>query len=109
MKLFVFPVLAVALLSGCAKRPDAIAPAAMPSETYAGLECNQLNESLVTERNTLTTLSAAQNSAANADAVGVFLVGVPVASLTDGDKEGLIAVTKGKIQALESAKLRKGC
>lgn len=81
----------------------------MPSETYAGLECDQLNESLITERNTLATLSSAQNSAANADAIGVFLVGVPVASLTDGDKEGLIAVAKGKIQALETAKLRKGC
>lgn len=109
MRSIVYPVLAIALLSGCAKRPDAIVPVAMPSETYAGFECDQLNKSLITERNTLATLSSAQNSAANADAIGVFLVGVPVASLTDGDKEGLIAVAKGKIQALESAKISKGC
>lgn len=97
------------IAAGCAKRPDAIAPTAMPTETYAGLECKEINDTLITERNKLATLSAAQNSAANADAVGVFLVGIPLASLTDGDKEGLIAVAKGKIQALESAKLRKGC
>ena len=106
--LFLIP-LAAGLVASCAKRPDAIAPTAFPTETYANLECQQLNSTLASEQASLATLSAAQNSAANADAVGVFLVGVPVASLTDGDKEGMIAVAKGKIQALEATKIRKGC
>jgi hypothetical protein len=103
-------ILSVALFMwGCAKRPDAIAPTAFPAETYANLACQDVNTALVNEQNTLATLSASQNSAANADAVGVFLVGVPIASLTDGDKEGMIAISKGKIQALEATKIRKGC
>lgn len=109
MKNILLIVSALAILGGCAKRADAIAPTAFPADTYANLECQEINNALVTEQSTLATLSASQNSAANADAVGVFLVGVPVASLTDGDKEGLIAVSKGKIQALEATKLRKGC
>jgi hypothetical protein len=109
MKNVLLIVSALAVLGGCAKRPDAIAPTAFPAETYANLKCQEINNNLIMEKGTLATLSASQNSAANADAVGVFLVGIPLASLTDGDKEGLIAVTKGKIQALEAAKVRKGC
>lgn len=37
--------------------------------------------------------------AATSDAVGVFFVGVPVGSLTGADKDGQIAVSKGKVQA----------
>ena len=36
------------------------------------------------------------------DAVGVFLIGVPVSSLTGGDVSGHIAASKGKILALEA-------
>lgn len=109
MQIRIFALLAMAVLAGCAKRPDAIVPVNLPVETYANIECQQLQRDLLTERQTLATLSASQNSAANADAVGVFLVGVPVASLTDGDKEGLIAVSKGKIQAMENASLNRKC
>jgi len=109
MKSIVLILSVTTIMWGCAKRPDAIAPTAFPTETYANLACQDVNTALVTEQNTLATLSASQNSAANADAVGVFLVGVPIASLTDGDKEGMIAISKGKIQALEATKIRKGC
>jgi len=40
------------------------------------------------------------------DAVGVFLIGVPVSSLSGSDKEGLIATSKGKVTALETRLLR---
>ncbi len=50
-----------------------------------------------------------QNHAANADAFGVFLVGVPAGSLTGGDKEGDIAVSKGKVEAMGMAMRGKGC
>jgi hypothetical protein len=41
------------------------------------------------------------------DAIGVFLIGVPVSSLSGGDKEGLIAAAKGKELALQNRLL--GC
>jgi len=99
----------LAVVAGCAKRPDSIAPAAIPMEAYAQMECNMLNADLAKERETLTVLSRAQNDAATGDAFGVFVIGVPISSVAGGDKEGLIAVSKGKVQAMESAKLRKGC
>tara|TARA_R110000751_G_scaffold307857_3_gene432890 strand:- start:32202 stop:32447 length:246 start_codon:yes stop_codon:yes gene_type:complete len=81
----------------------------MPSDVYTLMECSKLSDELTREQQNLDTLSRAQNDAATGDALGVFLVGLPLASATGGDKEGLIAVSKGKVQALESAKLRKGC
>lgn len=36
------------------------------------------------------------------DALGVFLLGIPMSSLTGGDKAGDIATSKGKIAALEA-------
>ncbi|MDF1778791.1 MAG: hypothetical protein P1V21_04330 [Rhizobiaceae bacterium] len=103
-------VLSILLMSvGCAKRPDAITPVSMPSDVYTLMGCSKLSDELTREQQNLDTLSRAQNDAATGDALGVFLVGLPLASATGGDKEGLIAVSKGKVQALESAKLRKGC
>ncbi|WP_417426261.1 hypothetical protein [Hoeflea sp.] len=109
MKKILPAILIVVAVSSCAKRPDAIAPTAFPAETYANMECSVIDSNLAAERATLTTLSRAQNDAATGDAFSVFVIGVPLASVAGGDKEGLIAVSKGKVQALESAKIRKGC
>jgi len=109
MRHLILAVSITATLAGCAKRPDAIAPTAIPMEAYTAMECNKLETDLAAERANLTTLSRAQNDAATGDAFSVFMVGVPLASVAGGDKEGLIAVAKGKVQAMESAKLRKGC
>ena len=76
---------------------------------YTNLTCEMIAAELVTEQTSLAALSKAQGEAATADAVGVFLVGVPVGSVTGGDKEGLIAVSKGKIEALQGAARSKGC
>lgn len=96
-------------ISSCAKRPDAISPTAIPLAAYSNLSCSELALELSKEKANLTALSAQQTQAANGDAFGVFLVGVPVSSVTGGDKEGLISVSKGKVQAMESAQLSKGC
>ena len=106
-------ILCVALLAlvltACAKRPDAIAPTAIPMDAYTNMSCDELLTLLATEQANLAALSQQQNNAATGDALGVFLIGVPVSSVGGGDKEGNIAVSKGKIQAIEAAKLRKGC
>ncbi|MBV6651679.1 MAG: hypothetical protein KI789_18305 [Hoeflea sp.] len=109
MKRIVIVMAALAALTGCAKRPNSIAPAAIPMEAYTQLECNKLEADIAAEQANLTALSRAQNDAATGDAFMVFMVGVPLVSAAGGDKEGLIAVSKGKVQAMELAKLQKGC
>jgi hypothetical protein len=101
--------LAGLLVTACAKGPDAIAPANIPLAAYTGSSCSNLSKELVTEKATLEAVESAQRSAATGDAVGVFLLGIPLASATGGDKEGDVAVSKGKVQSIELAMKSKGC
>lgn len=96
-------------LTACAKRPDAIVPVDIPMAAYTGSTCPDLARELVQEQENLAALSKAQNEAATGDAVGVFLIGAPVSSVLGGDKEGQVAVSKGKVQAIQSAMRSKGC
>ncbi len=99
MKRFAF--LALPLLAACAQSPSAIQPVSMAG-AYTGISCTEARQMLTAEQQTLTALSAAQQGAVAGDAIGVFLVGVPMSSLTGGDKAGDIATSKGKILALEA-------
>ena len=108
----VLPVLAGMLagtLAGCAKNPDAIAPISMPVNAYAGLSCEQLVTEHRRSSAALAAVSQQQKQAATGDAVGVFLIGVPVSSLSGGDKEGLVARHKGEIVAIEGAMRARHC
>ncbi|RCS21355.1 hypothetical protein DUT91_24710 [Phyllobacterium salinisoli] len=109
MKSLVLAVSAALLLSSCAKRPDAIVPVDIPMAAYTNRGCQELAQELIKERNNLAALSKQQNQAATGDAVGVFLLGVPASSTFGGDKEGQVAVSKGKVNAIESAAKSKGC
>lgn len=103
-------ILAVLLAAtACAKRPDAIVPVDIPMAAYSNLDCGALAQELVKEQNNLAALSKQQNQAATGDAVGVFLIGVPASSTFGGDKEGQVAVSKGKVNALNSSIAAKGC
>src|SRR5688572_26134303 len=103
-------LLALALaLSACAKRPDAIVPVDIPMAAYSNLDCGGLAQEYLKEHTNLAALSKQQNQAATGDAMGVFLIGVPASSLTGGDKEGQIAVSKGKVTSIESSLKAKGC
>ena len=95
--------------TSCAKRPDAIVPADIPMAAYTPSSCQELAQELVKEQENLAALSKAQNQAATGDAVGVFLIGVPTSSTFGGDKEGQVAVAKGKVQAIENARHSKKC
>lgn len=105
---FVVPALALAI-SSCAKRPDAIVPADIPMAAYTNLTCEQLGQEMIKEQTALSAVSKAQNDAATGDAFGVFLIGVPMSSTFGGDKEGQVSVAKGKVQAIQSAMMSKGC
>jgi starvation-inducible outer membrane lipoprotein len=97
------------LLTACAKGPDAITPMSMPVNAYSGLSCNQLAAEHQKSTTALNAVSAQQRQAQTGDAVGVFLIGVPMSSLTGGDKEGAVAQHKGEVIAISSAQRNKGC
>ncbi|NEV10920.1 MULTISPECIES: hypothetical protein [Rhizobium] len=104
-----FAIIALLPLAACAKRPDAIVPTEIPMAAYSNLDCTGLTRELSAEQGKLTALSKDQNNAANGDAFGVFLVGVPMSSVTGGDKEGLVSVTKGKVLSIQNTMKAKGC
>lgn len=110
MKILVLVTLTLGLaVSACAKRPDAIVPVDIPMAAYSNLSCQGLAHELSRERANLAVLSKQQNEAATGDAVGVFLIGVPTSSTFGGNKEGHVAVSKGKVNAIENVWRSKSC
>ena len=96
-----FMVAAFALLAmACTPRSDSIPPVSMTG-AFDSMSCNQETAALNEERATLVKLEQRQNSAATADAVGVFLVLVPISKVTGGDLAGEVGTSKGKVLALE--------
>jgi hypothetical protein len=89
------------VVSACAQSPSAIPPVSMAG-AYDDISCDRARQMLAAERTTLASLSAAQQGAVTGDAVGVLLIGVPMSSLSGGDKAGEIGLSKGKIAAFEA-------
>lgn len=100
---------ALILISSCAKAPDQIGAADIGTNVYRGYSCKQLAQSRVKHEHDLENLSAAQKSAAEGDAWGVLILGLPVSSMSGNDKEAAISITKGHIQSIEEEQQRKGC
>jgi hypothetical protein len=94
---------------GCAKNPDAITAMTMPVNAYSGLSCEQLGSELQKSQTNLTAVEAQQRQAATGDAVGVFLIGVPLGSVGGGDKEGLVAQHKGEVIAIQASQRAQKC
>jgi hypothetical protein len=88
-------------VSGCAKRPDAIAPVTAPAGAYQNLSCTQSQQERMRLGQSLAALEVQQNNTATGDAIGVFLIGLPLGSVGGGDVEGQIAAQKGQVQALD--------
>jgi hypothetical protein len=103
------PILLCAVVSACAKQPENIAAVPMDTASYERMSCRSLaaEEAKITAE--LNALSAAQKSAANSDALGVFLLGLPLSSMSGNDKEALIAVAKGRVDAINAVQASKGC
>ncbi|WP_340250896.1 hypothetical protein [Sulfitobacter pontiacus] len=99
----------ILLASACAKEADKIPAADIGPNPYMSASCSQLAEAELQLDQNLETLTAAQKSAASGDAVGVILLGLPLSSMSGNDKETDIAITKGKIQAVQSAQVRRKC
>jgi hypothetical protein len=96
------------LITSCANRPESIAASYTSHERYMDSDCNQLVSTMLNARATLSGFSDKQDTAANTDAGGVFLILIPPSAFA-GDSEADVAEWKGKVQAIETAQIKKKC
>ncbi|MBZ0163384.1 MAG: hypothetical protein K8H74_11800 [Notoacmeibacter sp.] len=101
--------IALVVMSGCATPPDRIAAIDLPTSVYANETCAGLAAERSTTTAKLAVLEKKQNKAVMDDAAGVFLIGLPVSSMTGGDQEVQIAAEKGKLQAIDRSIAEKQC
>jgi hypothetical protein len=97
------------VLAACARNPESIAPMTMPVNAYSGLSCQQLAEEHRRSSLALAQVESQQRQAATGDAVGVFLIGVPVSSLGGGNVEGQVAQRKGELVSIEAQQRQQRC
>jgi hypothetical protein len=88
MKRLILATAVAAALAGCATPPERIKAAANDGQPCTDADRQQLAE-----------LSKVQKATATNDAVGVFLIGVPMGSATGKDHEAEIATLKGRCEA----------
>ena len=91
----------------CTPRAASISPVSMTG-AYDYLSCSKAEKELSSQKIELASLEEKQNSAATADAIGVFLVLIPVSKLTGGDNAGELGTKKGSVLALEQRLARCG-
>lgn len=110
MSIAKFGLLAAALIvvGGCANRPESIRASHVSHEKYTQLECPALATKLADTRAELDKYSKMQDSKANGDAFGVFLLGIPFSKLS-GDHEGDVARLKGEVEAIDTAQVKNKC
>lgn len=108
MKKLIAAAGALAVVAGCATRPEKIEPSFVSNEPYMASECAQLAERMSDAKARLQDFSAKQEKKANVDAAFVFWVLVP-ASLFTGDYAADVAKSKGEVAAIGAAQASKGC
>lgn len=96
------------LITGCANRPESIAASYTSHERYMDSDCAQLASTMSNVRAELALYSDKQNTAANTDAAGVFLILIPPSAFA-GDSEAEVAKWKGRVEAVETAQIKKKC
>ena len=99
----------MSVVAGCAQRPENIASAPTERDAYVRLSCKSLAQKELEQTQLLNALSADQNKAATGDAWGVFLLGLPISSMSGSDKETEIAIAKGRLDAIDRQQAAKGC
>lgn len=101
--------IAVAALSSCAALPEDIAPLYTSEVPYLQYTCEQLETELFNLNSGISVASQQQSRTRNADALGIYLVGLPVGSMSGRGAEVSVATLKGHYQAAERAIAKKGC
>ena len=98
----------IAIISGCATRPESISASYISHEKYMGKDCTSLILDMSNARSELAKFSALQDSKANVDAATVFFVLIPASKLS-GDHAGDVAKFKGEVEAIETALIKTNC
>jgi hypothetical protein len=98
----------IAVVSGCATRPESISASYISHEKYMGKDCTSLTLDMSNARSELAKFSAMQDSKANVDAATVFFVLIPASKLS-GDHAGDVAKYKGEVEAIETALIKTNC
>ena len=109
MRLQIIALGSAVLVAACAQQPEDIAAADIGQGAYRSASCAQLAEAELWYNQQLENLSASQRSAASGDAMGVFLLGLPISSMSGNDRATEIAVTRGHLQEIEREKAGKNC
>lgn len=108
-----FGFLVLAALTSCASPPDKIPAKPASAAQFASLSCAQISEAYRIRSAELTTHNSVQSRNSTEDALGVFLVGLPTGSMTEGSQrnwtEDRISTLKGEIIALDETKRQKRC
>ena len=97
------------LVSACAKQPEAVAPAHFDHRPMMQFSCASLRQKEQEGMVAVESFSAKQKAAADNDALGVFLLGLPLASMSGNDPETQLSIAKGQLNAVRLAKAEKGC
>lgn len=105
----VLVLLMVIGLGSCAQSPDAIPPASISTAPYQSLSCPGLEEEVERITAALSSASIQQKETQGADAVGIILLGLPLASMTGSDVAPEISRLKGEMEAVRQASQKKNC
>lgn len=114
MRAAIIAVAGVAILAGCATKPDDIAPSYVSSYTYEGMSCQRLSQEAQVVSSRAAAATGAQEKERSQDAamtaVAVILFW-PAAFAVGGDgaQAAEVAKLKGEMQAIEDVSRRKGC
>jgi hypothetical protein len=105
-----FLALAAAVtIAGCAKHPDAIAPAYISHVPYQSWNCAQLGEEQMRLSSALAAASQQQENTRGNDVVGIILLGAPLGSMSGGNIAPEVARLKGEAVAVERAQTLRSC
>lgn len=104
-----FALLAAAVCGGgCASRPENIPPAYASEMTYRGWTEEQMRAEQERLKAALSSAAAQQHKTRANDTAGVWLLGVPISSMTGRGVESEIARLKGELEALQKAATAAG-
>lgn len=100
---------AILLAAGCAKRPDEIVATPVAVDPYMQMACPELVSLRARKQVEQAGLEKAQFDASEHDKAAMYVIHVPVASMSGRDREADVARGKGELQAIDAAIQSKGC
>jgi len=99
----------VLLLAACAKPPGKIEATAVPAGHYMQMSCVSLASEKAGKQAQLNRFSNEQQDTSDRDAAWMTIIHLPVASMSNGDREPEIAHLKGQLNAINQASRAKSC